>query len=103
MKNPFPVSPLAVVVMVTSLAAGFAAVDYAARAENSRALDRSAMAARLPLQIYTVHTNSAGAREMMRLGRGGCLRGPLSVFGEDGTVFSLEPGVEYPAGCGRRR
>lgn len=38
---------------------------------------------------------------IFRMRSGGCMRGPLSIYDGDGTErLRLEPGVEYPTGCG---
>lgn len=41
-----------------------------------------------------------GVKTFFNMEPGGCLRGPLTFFDEDGSVmFRLGAGVDYPSGC----
>lgn len=56
-------------------------------------------ASRIPLLVIDIRDNAM--REVMRVGPGGCLRGPLVVYGSDGdAIFELKPAMQYPEWCG---
>lgn len=51
----------------------------------------------VPLLIFT---DKSYSHEIVRLGDGGCIRGPFVVFAPDGKeLFRLEKDIVYPAEC----
>lgn len=53
-----------------------------------------------PTSTYYFEVVAALPRPVLTLSKGGCLLGPLAVYGPDGReILTLGDGVDLPSGC----